>query len=802
MNNKLSILKGSYIRVLTQNSNKLLNHHHSRSSNYFYLTKRFPTTTTTTTSTNINTLFNLSHQTTTTLTSTFNTTLMNYKTSMFTTTTTLKSHINESPAVSLSFSEELQQQQQQQQQPHQTPFYESRSARKFQLSKQFIDGYSQKQVPFGFGVLGELVYRRTYSRIKPDTGTNEQWYETVERVVNGTYNMQKQWIEKHGLDWNTSKAQQSAQKMYDKIFTMKFLPPGRGLWAMGSPLTEERGLYASLNNCAFVSTDNIKQFPSKPFIFLMDASMLGVGVGFDTKGAGTLIVKGPKLDKTNSFKIPDSREGWVESVRLTLDSYFLNKPKQVFDYSLIRGEGVPIKGFGGYSSGPESLKLLHHSICETLDKSIGKPITVTNIVDLMNLIGKCVVSGNTRQTAEIAFGDPESQEYINLKNYKVNPHRQEFGWTSNNSVFSKLGMDYQSICERIVDNGEPGFAWLENMQQFSRMDSTVGDWKDKRAMGGNPCLEQTLESFELCCLVETFPNNHTDFEDFKETLKYAFLYAKTVTLGRTQWPDTNKVLLRNRRIGCSMSGIAQFITNRGLNQLKQWCTDGYEMIQEHDRAYSEWLAIPKSIKTTSIKPSGTVSLLAGATPGMHYPISEYYIRRVRLPRSSSLLDSLREAGYHIEPAVDNKFNVVVEIPIHSGANIRKAKSLTMWEQLSLASFLQKYWADNQVSCTVTFDPKLEGHQLPFALDYFQYQLKGVSFLPSMSDEMIYEQMPYEEIDAQTYLKRAANLKPVDFNKYQREAIEPKPDKFCDSSSCIISSNTTLPRSLQVEPENL
>ncbi len=100
-------------------------------------------------------------------------------------------------------------------------------------------------------------------------------YETVERVVNGTYTMQKNWIEQHQLGWNATKAQGSAQEMYRRIFEMKFLPPGRGLWAMGSPLTEQRSLYAALNNCAFVSTASLTDEPHKPFAFLMDLAMLG-----------------------------------------------------------------------------------------------------------------------------------------------------------------------------------------------------------------------------------------------------------------------------------------------------------------------------------------------------------------------------------------------------------------------------------------------------------------------------------------------------------------------------------------------
>ena len=183
--------------------------------------------------------------------------------------------------------------------------------KRFMLSDNFLDGYRRKRAPFGFNGLGELVYMRTYSRIKDD-GKNEMWWETVRRVVEGTYNMQKKWIDSHQLGWNAWQAQRSAKEMYDRIFNMKFLPPGRGLWAMGTPITEERNLYAALNNCAFVSTNNLKEDLSKPFTFLMDASMVGVGVGFDTKGAETFVIRGPKDDREPElYKIPDSREGWV-----------------------------------------------------------------------------------------------------------------------------------------------------------------------------------------------------------------------------------------------------------------------------------------------------------------------------------------------------------------------------------------------------------------------------------------------------------------------------------------------------------
>ena len=335
---------------------------------------------------------------------------------------------------------------------------------------------------------------------------------------------------------------------------------------------------------------------------------------------------------------------------------------------------------------------------------------------LIHHIGKCVVAGNVRRTAEIAFGEPNDVDYIALKDYKKNPQREAFGWASNNSVYATLGMNYVDICNNLVHkNGEPGFAWLDNMQGYSRMNTEIRDNKDVLARGGNPCLEQTLESYEMCCLVETFPCRHDNLEDYLKTLKCAMLYAKTVTLGATHWEETNAVLLRNRRIGCSMSGIAQFISDRNIHELKQWCELGYAVVQDADKEFSNRFAIPISVKKTCIKPSGTVSLLTGATPGMHYPESRYYLRRVRLKADSKLVSALVSMGYPVEPDVTDPVNtMIVAFPIdiqgHSvkaGTNLIKSSGtqpgalrtldeISMWEQLGLASFLQKHWADNQV----------------------------------------------------------------------------------------------------------
>lgn len=1760
-------------------------------------------------------------------------------------------------------------------------------ADKFSLSEAFLAPYKEKTAPFGFDGLGELVFRRTYARLKND-GTNEEWWETVKRVVEGTYTLQKQWIDQHALGWNPWKAQSSAQHMFERIFNLKFTPPGRGLWMAGTEYVMERGVQAGLfncfagevqfltpeglkrfdavcgthqfvvdgngrwvnaqiqhfgqaslyaltvrrgnevkvihatadhlwfvadkfaplekstvqlnggdllspgvnkgfptrpdlvwavvsveetsryedvycavvpttrsfviegdiltHNCSFISTEHIDKDLTMPFAYLMDMSMLGVGVGFDTKGAGKVDVLGVDTAKAPiTFVIPDTREGWVESVGVLIEHIVKHKSPVEFDYSQIRGPNLPIKGFGGVSSGPGPLIDLHRDLTTVLNSNVGQPISITTVVDIMNLIGKCVVSGNVRRclpegtlvhtseglvpiekivpgmlartstgyseiselvnngrqavwgvetelglfratakhkmavmtgpetytwkkldelttedslvfvgstgkslipqevrsyvgslygpnpatvlcsnnadimremqatlaalgipsnlsqsddaynlrilsvgidrwneligadfsvsynkpqdsagsrlipikilsltadvavvntfdisvpgpqefvcqegllvhnTAEIVFGPADSEEYLDLKNYEKNPERDQYGWTSNNSILAEVGMDYGPIVERIKDNGEPGILWLDNAQAYSRMVDPE-DFLDARARGANPslragtkvwttegmlpieqlegksftvrnlggqespatcwmsspsaplyeiklkgghsyfatkehkwpiytpqgcvkvatddlrpghllpvvkqtsisnqslgdysdgfligwmlgdggihlrkdndgyqinlivsklenapgvantlldklnslnnspstwherngnlelscasseiidyfrkfgvtdkkavpaniltewseqairgfidgifssdggvqkdykvasvclyakhrdfvegvsevlgfygiknsiipkksssvgkefssfvlsicdrdsiqhfrsifslsvahkaealskispmttrkisnhyyevmdvvkttleepvwdinvddpdhcfqlahvitgnCNEQTLEHAECCCLVESFPHNHDSLEDYLETLKYAYLYGKTTTLAKTHWPETNRVMLRNRRIGMSMSGIVQFVAARGLDQLKEWCEAGYAELERLDEEYSNWLAIPKSIKLSSIKPSGcrpwdaltstaegiltleelfkdhregeiwndasgqvvygdgsqaditktfvngksetlrikmryglevestpdhkwwvskrydrsnterwseinawkaaseiqpgdvleiipgiyktaahskllpldslaismrgdansmtqpeymnpelawllgylwgdgamspskyrirftdereenltkaqniikeqfgltatvqnknenralelcvsskilwhwlikngiwkyyadgidfipevvrrssqedilaflaglidadgcvsarpncnvvilstgdaafakhvqhvalavgialslsentggdsfqdrksmwamtsysgsdpdcfkvleshsvkmrsrlrselpwshevpqsrlhmmgkvvevvpgevkdtydievagthwyyagavkshnTVSLLAGATPGVHFPESRFYIRRIRLSINSPLIKPLKKAGYHIEPAYGSEDStLVVEIPIDVGEGVRSAKDVSLWEQLSLAAFLQKYWADNQVSVTVTFDPAKESDQIEHALNYFQYQLKGVSFLPR-HDGGAYKQMPYESIDEATYKSLHKKLRPIDFSNAGGE--DAAGEKYCDSSSCTI-----------------
>jgi len=648
--------------------------------------------------------------------------------------------------------------------------------RRFKLSEAFIEPYKTREVPWG--PLGYVTFKRTYARRLSEFETGavgtEEWWQTCRRVIDAMFDMQKQHVYHLGLEWNDSKAQATAKDAYDRLFNLKWTPPGRGLWMMGTKFVEERTA-AGLFNCAFRSTRDISTKGGYLFAWMMDALMVGIGVGFDTEGAGTITIKQPKYTN-DTLVIDDSREGWVDSVHVLLDGFFLGGKVPRFDYSAIRGAGEPIRGFGGTSSGHGPLLELHNNLTSLFSEKIGEDISSVDIVDTENLIGRCVVAGNVRRSAALAMGLHNDFEYLGMKNdqEKLYHHR----WGSNNSFNAIVGMDYTWHAEQSQKNGEPGYIWLNNARTRGRFKDPKR-YDDINVAGFNPCVEQQLEDAELCCLVETFPAKHEDYEDYSKTLKIAYLYGKTITLSNTHWPETNAKMLKNRRIGLSQSGVVQAFNKFGRRELYKWCNAAYKYIKELDDEYSNWLCIPKSVRMTSIKPSGTVSLLNGSTPGIHFPESEYYIRRIRFGTDSQLLDKLSDAGYNIEEDKYSPNTMCVEFPVHEPYFKKSKKDISIWEQLEIAAQYQYYWADNSVSITVTFKPE-EAEDIKSALEMYESRLKAVSFL--RYEETGYEQAPYEPITKEQFDEMTAKITPVQrFDTDEGGAGS----KFCTNDYCEI-----------------
>ena len=672
----------------------------------------------------------------------------------------------------------------------------------FKLTEEFINQYKDREVPFGFrdaggNALGELVFIRTYSR-KKDDGTKEKWFEVCERVINGMYSIQKDHCKENRLPWNDRKSHASAQEAFDRMFNLKWTPPGRGLWTMGSKMVMEGKNSAALQNCAFVSTRDLDKYdPGALFSWVMDALMLGVGVGFDVLGAEKDIeILKPKADET-TFIIPDTREGWVESTRVLINSFLTpNKSTQLFDYDLIRAYGEPIKGFGGTASGPKPLIEMHEKIRAVVGGRVGDKLDSRAIVDIINLIGTCVVAGNVRRSATLAMGSPEDEVFSNLKNPEVYPDRNSYdpeapgwAWMSNNSIAAKVGTPYENYVDLIVDNGEPGFIWLDTTRNYGRT-VDAPDGKDYRVMGFNPCAEQPLESYELCTLVEVHMNRHENKEDFLRTLKFAYLYGKTVTLLSTHWQQTNAIMQRNRRIGTSLTGIASFADTNGLPVLRQWQDEGYKKVREYDNQYSEWLCIRESIRATTVKPSGSVSILSGETPGVHWgPGGKYFLRAIRFSTSDPMMALFKAAGYKIEKDVVSANTKVVYFPVKSEHD-RSEKDVSLFEKIGLAATTQKYWSDNGVSVTLSFDAETEKQHVASALHMYEGQLKAVSFLP-MSNST-YPQQPYTQITREQYEGYIGKIKTIDFNAIYDgvEGLEAIGESYCSTDSCELKEMKT------------
>lgn len=673
----------------------------------------------------------------------------------------------------------------------------------YALDPAFVASYAKRRVPWGFPIgggnyLGEVTYLRTYSRpVDVDfatfygwtEGRKEEWYQACTRVINGMYSIQKDHALALNIPWSDAKAETSAEEAFDLMFNMKWLPPGRGIWMMGTRFVHEReGGGAALNNCGFVSTED---FP-KAVAWLMEASMLGVGIGFNTNARGLWTIQEWRAKSTEHYVIPDTREGWVESTRRLVAAYLdPEQPAITFDYSLIRPEGEDIKGFGGKAAGPGPLISLHDRIHHIFDGRAGDHLNSVDVVDVMNLVGKCVVAGNVRRSAEIALGELEDEDFINLKNPDIFPERNDWdhGWghLSNNTLIINAydRPDYDALAERIAYNGEPGLIYMDLVRGYGRMSDPRND-KDYRAVGTNPCSEQSLESYELCCLVETFPTNVATLRDFLRVQKFAYLYAKTVTLKTTPWPETNAVMQRNRRIGTSVSGVVQFIEGEyTMADLRLWLEEGYSVVQDWDEMYSEWLCIRPSIKTTSVKPSGTVSLLAGVTPGVHWPVHRVYTRRMRMASHDPLVKACRDSGYHVEPDVkDPEGTSVVSFPVR-GPKTRTEKEVSVWEKVALASLLQEVWADNQVSCTATFR-KDEAGDIASVLRAYEGRLKSISFLPIYDGDAVFPQMPYETISDSEYERAAGNVLGLDMDPVYAEGLDAVGEKYCTTDKCEVS----------------
>lgn len=643
----------------------------------------------------------------------------------------------------------------------------------FRLNSKIAQKIKEMPVPFGFGNFSEAVFYRTYSRMKAD-GTLENWGEVTVRAIEGIFSIRKWHFRRNFLPWNEEVMQDWASEMALMMHHLRWLPPGRGLWALGTEHVARHGA-AALCNCAAVHAEPLQE--SLPWA--MDMLMLGVGVGFDTfirtRPMGALDVP---VSKT---VIADSREGWVDSVKLLVEAHQKGLPEPVFDYSLLRLKGAKIHGFGGTASGPEPLRELHQRLSRILKMAANGEISLTRLAaDSFNAVARCVVAGNVRRSAQLALGCPGDEDFLRLKNPEHMPERQDIAWLSNNTVRIEDELpegELEDILDMVRYNGEPGFFFSGNVKRHGRM----GDGRPDTATLCNPCAEIPLESMELCNLAEVFPSRCKNERQLQKALMAASFLAQTVSLLPTHSEKTNAIIARNRRVGVSLSGIADWIGKEGFNRVRKTLRSSYLEVSEYTKSLAKECGVPVPIRFTTVKPSGTVSLLAGVSPGMHWPVARHAIRRMRVASHSPVAEVLLRGGVPAEPDVTDSTTTVFEFPVAYSA-LEVQNQVSAFTQMSLLSALQEDWSDNMVSATIHFDLQKEGPQLASLLNHFYPRLKSVSFFP-VSQSQVWPQMPIEAISEAEWGMRIQNLGSLDWSRLQTEVSEP--ERFCNKDTCQV-----------------
>jgi len=593
-----------------------------------------------------------------------------------------------------------------------------------------------------WSTVGYLTYKRTYAR--PIGDRTEEFPETVERVLEACRTQLKVGFT---ID--------EEYRLREHFLKLKCSVAGRFLWQLGTNTVDKLGL-SSLQNCAFTIVDS----PIRPFCWAMDMLALGCGVGYNIqrKYVNKLPVvrdwftAPTRVDNGGAdFIIPDSREGWVQFLGKTLKSAFLSetKSKGTFTYSTqaIRGKGSLIKGFGGVASGPEDLCWGIEKISEILSKRRGKKVRPIDCLDIMNIIGYIIVAGNVRRSAQIAIGDPDDVEFLLAKRWDMG-NIPSYRAMSNNSVACDNINDlHEYFWESYSGKGEPyGLINLPLSRAVGRLGET--EYPDPEVMGFNPCAEQSLAPYETCSLGEIFLPNVESKEEFFDILGLLYRINKHSLTLKSHHPETEKIVHKNMRMGLGLTGILQ-----ASEEQNSWLSEGYEYLRDFDERYSEMKNFPKSIKLTTVKPSGTLSLLPGVTPGIHPAYAQYLYRRIRVASNHVLVNVCRAHGYPVEyqqnfDGSEDYNTVVVTFPFSYPEGTKLASEMSALDQLNEIKRLQTEWSDNSVSCTIYYKKE----ELPKIREYLETNYKEnhktLSFL--LHSEHGFKQAPYESITKEQY----------------------------------------------------
>lgn len=609
-------------------------------------------------------------------------------------------------------------------------------------------------------ILSDIVVHMKYARFLPEQNRREVWQEICNRY-------EDMMLEKYP---RLTSQIISHMKL---VRCKKVLPSMRAMQFAGPAIHRN---HSRIYNCAYLPVDDIYAFSETMFLLLG-----GTGVGYSVQKHHVAnlppIKKGHKKRK---FLVGDSLEGWADAVKVLLKYYFgIHESKPDFDFSDIRPKGSRLVTAGGKAPGPEPLKICVAQLSAILDPKLdGDQLTPLECHDMMCHIANAVLAGGIRRSAMIALFSHDDEDMLTCKFgpwWELNEQR---GRANNSAVLHRENITENEFFElwkkiELSGSGEPGFYFTNNI-----------DW------GTNPCCEIALRPFQFCNLCEVNVSNIESQEDLNERV------ATAAFLGTLQAGFTNFHYLREKwkthtekdaLIGVGMTGIA----SGKLNTLN--LDEGAAIVKKINQEVAAQIDINIAARTTTIKPSGTTSLVLGTSSGIHAWHNDYYVRRIRIGKDEALCKYLIE--HHpelIEEDLLNSKQMIVCIPQNApqGAITRHEDTMHLLKRIAKFNeqWIKKGYRygenDNNVSATVSIKPN-EWDKVGEWMWYNKSSYNGLSVLPF--DNGNYQQAPFTDITREEFNKMESKLHNIDLRNVleYEDDTDLKAEAACAGGGCAV-----------------
>ncbi|MEI8123692.1 MAG: ATP cone domain-containing protein [bacterium] len=624
--------------------------------------------------------------------------------------------------------------------------------------------------------LGEFVYYRSYSRWIDAESRRETWIETVDRY----------------LDFMKSKLgkvvkDEEYKEIREAILNQEIMPSMRLLQFAGVP-AEKTNVCAY--NCSFLAPSCLQDFAE-----IMYISMCGTGVGFSVESQNIQALPQIKFQtgkKLQRYVVPDSKEGWADSLSFGLKTWFEGNDVE-FDFSQVRPAGARLKIMGGKASGPEPLIKLLNLVRRKVMSKQGKRLSNLDAHDIICSIGDCVVSGGVRRSALISLSDLDDDAMRDSKKGQFYLSEPQRSIANNSAVYMQKPTSAEFFDEWIAlmksGTGERGIFNRGGLAKTlpERRLKVLGGYIGN--LGTNPCGEIILQSKQFCNLSEVVARAKDDEKELLRKIKLATLlgtYQATLTNFGYLSKEWKENCEKERLLGVSITGQwdCPAVRNEStLNKLRK------EAIKANE-TYSKRFKINPSTCITCVKPSGTVSQTVDCASGMHPRYAPYYIRRIRISATDSLFKMLRDQGVPYQPEVgqskDGASTYVFEFPIKAPKGAVVKDDITALKQLEFWKMVKVNYTEHNPSITIYIG---ENEWIEVANWLYNNWdiIGGLAFLPK--SDHVYQLAPYEEIDEKRYDDMVKKLGEIDFSKIityeKQDETEVKKEVACGGGMCEI-----------------